>query len=440
MAEDRASVRGEPRSELVVQDFGIRRTVAARLAALGVVGALLVGACGGGTAASSSAPSSVAPSATPAASSAAPSENASASAGVDDQAEWDALVEAAKKEGELVVMFGSGTVVAEQKWRDEFTKEFGIKIEAVAGSTGEITDRVLAERSQGQYTVDIAGQGPSGMIRLSEAKVLTPLEPLLLPRALEPSAWYDDWIPWSTEDLDCHCLIYYSMDVNPNILRTYYNTEKVTADEVSSVGEWNDFLDPKWKGRMAIYDITEGAAGSRTEGWIKLGEDYWDKFMRTQDVKVMPYGQDQLFADTLARGEFDLTPFPGTAQGQILENQENGLPVDEWPNTLKEGPAAEYQRHMAIMDKAPHPNAAKLFVNWAMSKEGGELYNQLDEAPYVHMRKDVGQGIVPDSTWQRVQSLTEIQDLNTPEYRAANDESLAWWNAIFDELNLRPAG
>jgi ABC-type Fe3+ transport system substrate-binding protein len=358
--------------------------------------------------------------------------------------EYEEVIEAAKKEGELVAMFGATTAAAEEDIRKEFTKRYGIKFTLVPGSTDEVTNRVLAETSQGVHTVDLAAQGPSGIERVVQAGILAPLVPeFVIPDVQDrsdPNIWRLNYIPWTEEDVQGKYVTYYGLNVSRNVSRIYYNTS-ISKEEVDSVKSWKDFLDPKWKGRLAIYDISEAAAATRTATWSRLGKDYWEELMRNQKVQVWADGADTNFTNAILNGDQEVALVSGGAEGAMIDAIDQGLPIAEWPVTLAEGSAAAFQGLLGILANAPHPNAAKLYINWLLSKEGATVYNGLTKKPLVHLRKDVPQGALTDELWDRANTLDTslVVKPNSEKYRAESDEATEFWQGIYKELKITPA-
>ncbi len=91
--------------------------------------------------------------------------------------------------------------------------------------------------------------------------------------------------------------------------------------------------------------------------------------------------------DWLAKGRFHLALFVGS--GNVTTAQEQGLPVALIPGEqFREGsPLAPSGGAVGLMDRAPHPNAARLFVNWLLSKEGQITWQQAVHLP--SLRDDI---------------------------------------------------
>ena len=94
------------------------------------------------------------------------------------------------------------------------------------------------------------------------------------------------------------------------------------------------------------------------------------------------------------------------------------------------------------MQDAAHPNAAKLFANWSLTVDGQTAFNEYIHRPgRASLRNDVPQGNIDDATWERAfDEELGNRDENTDEWRTAQEESRAFVEAVFDELNLVPGG
>ena len=168
-------------------------------------GALLVGCqAPAATAPPASSASAAGSAAAPATSSASPST----AAAPGRQAEWDALVEAAKREGSLVVSLLPTAEVRTQS-PTAFKRRFGIDVEYLGGRTGDLMTRLQAERAAEQYTVDamIAGattlyyQAYPGHARSAAARSIHPGGDR--PRRLAAGAPPGTWIPSSSTSSAC---------------------------------------------------------------------------------------------------------------------------------------------------------------------------------------------------------------------------------------------
>jgi len=122
--------------------------------------------------------------------------------------------------------------------------------------------------------------------------------------------------------------------------------------------------------------------------------------------------------------------------------QDAGLPVSFLEETLAEGAPLELIQRACVMKDAPHPNAAKLFINWIFTHEGGRVYNESNLRPgRCSIRFDVSQGNRSDDIWAACRDLTVplVDDLN-PVIQNALVDSEVWLDGIYAELGIVPGG
>ena len=354
--------------------------------------------------------------------------------------EWADLIAAAQSEGELAAVSGP-SVADDSPWFAAFADYFGIGVDNFGGATGDVTARVAADRELGDYAFDIANQGGTGTRNFLGNEWIEPALPMMIhPDFFNMEGWRIDFIPWvdSTQEF---CL-YYTLEAESNIAALWYNTSTVTQEEYDNFNSFRDLLDPRWKGRIVIGDVGGGEAGSdRSTLWAVLGEEWWDTLFRQQEPLIVPYGSAREHADILARGDADFGMF-SSGDNALEEAEEQGLPVTFMPKTLAEGAPLELIQRACVMKNAPHPNAAKLFMNWIFTYEGGRVYNESNLRPgRAHLRDDAPQGIRADDIWERRhnRAIPVIDDLN-PVLMAALDDSEAWLDTIYEELNIVPGG
>lgn len=386
--------------------------------------AVLIGACGGTT---------------PAATTAAPTASAAAT---QDQftADWNALIAAAKQEGTLNVVGGPEGSQADGGWYDAFGKQYGIKVVFSGGNAADVKARVLAERAQGVYTVDISGQGGTGTQGFVDAKLVQPLAPLIInPEANDRSKGFLVNQPIWSDPGHVFCQ-YVAIDANVNAAEFYYNTQKVSQAEIDGVKSWKDLLDPKWKGRIVIGDIASGEASTdRARLWYLLGQSWFDTLLRVQQPKVVLYGDERSYADGVARGDYQIALFPpGTAS--LQKAIQSKLPVANMLRTMSEGAPHTGSQRECVMDHPAHPNAAKLFANWMLLKDGQNALNayttRVDRSA---LRTDAPQGAIPADVYARAHASPFIfLDESGPDYQKALTDSATFVKAAFAELKIIP--
>jgi ABC-type Fe3+ transport system substrate-binding protein len=351
------------------------------------------------------------------------------------------LVAAARKEGSLVIVAGTNDVQYTSNVWQKFGHTFGIAITPISGDPTAVTSRIIAERQQGLNQVDVAVLGGGGAMRLLSANLFQPMQPALtLPEVTDRSTgWHLNYMPWDAVDTAKKYCTDTLLDPGQNIPKIYYNSHAVTSADLAQIHSWSDLLNSRWKGKIVIGDVPEGVDESDiAPSWVYLGEQFFNRLLTTMNVSVEPVGNDRQMSDGLARGQWDFAIFPGS-DVPFVSAQQEGLPVALLPSTVfKQGAPATLGGRLCLFSKPAHPAAAKLFVNWIMSRAGQAAYNQLDTRPdEVALRSDVPQGKIANATWALVKD-PGLRIFDESKYPAASGEALAWWKKKFQELKLAP--
>jgi iron(III) transport system substrate-binding protein len=358
------------------------------------------------------------------------------------KATWDALISKAKKEGTLQIVTGTNVQAGEQKIWQCFGKKYGIKVVVSSGNSSEVNSRIEAERSQGRYTVDIAMLGGAGMDTFVKDNAFAPIAPqIIYPDVLDRTNSFVNKLPYF--DTQGKYVTLYMTILDPNVLNVYYNTQKVSKSEIDSIQSFNDLLDPKWKGKIILGDVAAGEDDTQAaQGWLTLGQSYYDKLVRTQDPKIEPLGGARQFTDAIVDGQADFGLFPGSATSDIATAEKQGLPIAELTRTLKEGAYANLSGQIGIMDRAPDAAAAQLFTNWLLSKDGQTVYNAMVDttvrADSLSFRKDVPQGNIKDADWNALHAPGFKIDYDPAAFDKARKDADAFFKNLFTELKINP--
>jgi iron(III) transport system substrate-binding protein len=287
------------------------------------------------------------------------------------KADWDKSVEAAKKEGQLV-LYGSADY---EKLFAEFTKKYPeIKIVGVFGRGADVAKRFMAERRAEKYLADLYVNGQTtGYNVFYKAKALDPIPPLLvLPEVTDASKWWQGKHHYVDPEGQ------YLLNINGETrIVLGYNTKLVNPAEIKSY--W-DLLNPKWKGKIVAYDPTLGGAGDAMRFFYyqkSLGPEFIKRILTETDIVIS--NDTRQMGDWLAGGKFALSIFGPISRMDLDIMQIQGLPVSWFaPEQLKEGAyITAGSGGVALINKAPHPNAAKVGLNWLLSREGQIAYQRL---------------------------------------------------------------
>ncbi len=326
------------------------------------------------------------------------------------QASWEKTVAAAKKEGKLnfyVGRYGSEPLL------NEFRKEFPeIKLVTVNGAGNTLGTRIITETRAGHVLADLFSGGANTNYEvLYEGKALDSIKSLLvLPEVLDETKWLEGRIRY-TDPEQRHVLIYIA---NPSSSGFYYNTNLASPKEFKSY--W-DLVNPKWKGKYVSQDPLETGLGASLQFYYyhpELGADYIRKLFG--DMQPV-YGRDRRqITDWLAQGRYAMCV--GCRDTARAKSQ--GLPVDELDNVdWKEGvQLTSGGGSMSFIKGAPNPNAAKVFVNWFLSRRGQialQKYQDLygEDAPNSR-RTDIPKDVLVPVN--RMQAGKRYFDVSDPKY------------------------
>jgi iron(III) transport system substrate-binding protein len=342
----------------------------------------------------------------------------------DWEKEWEMTIQAAKKEGKLA--FHSGNSV--EPYFHEFQKKFPeIKVTRMLTQGGSAAhERLIAERRAGVYVTDIVHLGAGSGSLLAAAGALDPLEPyMVLPEVLDLSKWFEGRHYFA--DKEKKYLLKYAL--NPGV-DVSYNTKLVNPDNIKSY--W-DILDAQWKGKIVAYDPR--ARGSRLFSYFYYNPELGPRYLRRLfgEMELTPSRDRRQMIDWLAGGKFAIALRTAPDASGLDDAKAQGLPVDWFnPGHFKEavgisgGPA-----HVAVVNRAPHPHAAKLFINWFLSREG-QLMAQNIAAKQGEgidsLRIDIPKDMI-SPTFRRGDK-SKFFDMDAPE-RASDDPALKLINEVW---------
>lgn len=304
------------------------------------------------------------------------------------QIEWEKTLEMGRKEGKVSIYSSAGNELR-MALLENFPKKTGIALEMTTGKSAALTEKVLTERRNGLYLLDLFMSGlTSLLVTLKGSEALdTADHTLILPEVLDTSLWFGNELPFV--DKEHKVLSYNARPGGKNIL---INADYIKNDEISS---YRDLLKPQYKGKIVINDPTTTGSGSN---WFAvaistntLGLDYMRDLAKQEPVLSRDERQQ---VEWVARGKYPI----GIALDNetINEFQRAGSPLldlfvkDEMYYITAGG------ANIALMNRAPHPNAAKVFINWLLSKEGQTLNSRIEgqqsrrlDIPTDHLSSDI---------------------------------------------------
>jgi iron(III) transport system substrate-binding protein len=278
-----------------------------------------------------------------------------------DQA-YATLYPAAKQEGKLV-LYGVGTPDLYEPVRAGFAKHFpGIELQGVDQRGRDSREKIVAEQQSKNYVADVVISGTDTQAELVSLGLTEAYQPAEIGNALPG-------------------LVPAGGAMSPRTLTIFtiaINTTLVPPDQEPK--KWQDVLDPKWKGKLAMDD----PRGSGPGGTILSGIDY----VYGQEIEQKLADQQLFFATqagpiwtALNRGEYAI--FLSGGHPDLIANRKAGAPVKQIRPVEGVGVTPIGQ---SLLKNAPHPNAAKLWIEWSLSDEGQSL---LADQGYAVVRKGI---------------------------------------------------
>jgi iron(III) transport system substrate-binding protein len=311
--------------------------------------------------------------------------------------EWDKLVDAARKEGKVTVSLPASAELKRQI-EEQFKKRYGIEVEVFTARGSAGVRRMADEFKAGVRHFDLHIGGSSSIISgMLDEGILDPIEPwLVLPEVRDPKQWWGGhlWVDNAKK------FIYMFQAHLPEVI--WYNTDLLKPDEIRSL---DDFLNPKWKGKIGYLDPRTPGAGDSSWSfmWRVKGEEYLKQLV-AQDLYL---GRDQrVLAENLAKGRTAV--MIGLSYYSYLPFLKAGLPIKPLPR-LKEGNyGTGGSGNLAILKAPAHPNSTKVFVNWLLGREGQEIVSRaLGQAT---RRLDVDTGFLRASGTTAAKDVMSVND------------------------------
>jgi len=267
----------------------------------------------------------------------------------------EAVLEAARKEGKLVV-YTSMTVDQAQKLNNAFSAKYPFIQIGMFRAVGErLLTKIMTEAQAGRYEFDVVQSAETQAYFLKKKNLLgkyLPAEAKHLHKGFFDSEGY-----WS------------AVYMMPNVIG--YNARMVKRNEVPRSDE--DLLNPKWKGKIGM-DHTK----PEWFAWKlkRMGEEKGMAYMKklgAQELRL--YAGLTIITNLLAAGEFPLVL--NTYVHNAEDAKRKGAPVD-W---VAQEPVFTKFQPIGVGARAAHPNAAKLFVDFMLSEEGQKIIASFGRVP-----------------------------------------------------------
>lgn len=315
----------------------------------------------------------------------------------------------AQTEGKVVIYTAQGADLVEALAADFEKRNPGIDAEVFHLTGAPLAERFYADASRGQVVADVITNGAPEMQEFGEAGLLAPYT-------------NDDFKAHVTEErLGLEPYGYIDQFASGAVV---YNTSKVSPEEIATINNWTDLADPKWKGRIVLVDpnMTSSHFQYYVGLYSAMGEKAFDDWLATL-AKNNPtiLNSNTPSVDGILRGEFDIGII---TEGNPLRRMkvEGGPPL----GIKYVSPTPAQFSSTALVKNAPHPQAAKLFLDYLYGKDGQELWMKLDAS-----RSARDDAVSPNSDLPGYVKSTDLKLVTWDDFKkpgSMREAMLAIWN------------
>ena len=309
------------------------------------------------------------------------------------------LYDKALEDGKTDIVLYGPSVSAQKSLFEVFTDRFpGIKMVQQDQPDAQSITKIEAEAQSGSKIADIYDGGESPQVA-AEPGICTAADVRTAPEGFEIPGDFDGR------------LTYYAM----RYFVFVYNTDMVKESEAPK--NWDDLLDPKWKGKISMgdptvpggirYILTSLMVPESADTW---GEEYIEK-LAAQDVQFAQ-SEPNVPAD-VASGRFPV----GVAvyQGFYEDVKDKGGPIAAtFP--LDDGGNFMSRTGMCIIEDSPHPDAAQLYINWLYSPEGQQALAEKNRSYGWTPEAPGPEGTPPLDQLERVPFANSDPEFNQPYF------------------------
>ena len=307
----------------------------------------------------------------------------------------EALIVKAKAEGKVTFY---ANITAIEPVMEAFSKKYGLKGEYTRVSTDKFVATVATEHEAGKLMADVL-QAPIPILDILKSKGAL---------ASYKSPMGADYPKWTSKDDKIQIF-------GIEYIALIYNKELVKPEDVPK--KYEDLTDPKWRGKIVMANPTTHAT---TISWlvglkeqIFSSEDTWMKF-----VKGLAANKPMFVSS------FGPTPAPIESGEKLIGISMPKYILTKAPAPLDwarvEQPLLGTPRGMAITNRAPHPNAAKLFFDYWLSRESAKI-----------LAEKVGEYVLCPGVYPPING---IEKAKVQPIRELSDDEIRHWAAEFKKI------
>lgn len=305
------------------------------------------------------------------------------SGGAQALEDWNTVLTKARQEGIVVVHGAPG-----KRYADALVGAFNkahpdIRVQFSGASNRTDVPKLLRERKAGIFAWDVWVSGPSTAVgRLKPLGVFQPLQPFLTKDTMDDKHWAGGFdAGW----MDVEKKFFYTFDgTTQNPIQI--NHDFIKKGQITSI---KDLLKPEFAGKIVWDDPRFNGSGNGSSQTIyeNLGEDFLRALYRQKIVFTTNRRQ---LAEWVVRGRYPIGIGLGENDLAVFQKQGLGTNVGPLPDSFyKVQQQSSGFGALGVVDKAPHPNAAAVYVNWLLSRAGQESWSGV---PRNSRRVDVKPG------------------------------------------------
>lgn len=280
-------------------------------------------------------------------------------------AEWDKTVDAGRKEGKIVASIPPSAELR-KLMELSFTRQYGISVEFIPARGSNVIQRMVNEAKAGVRYFDLHIGGTESVITgMLPENILDAVDPyFVLPEVKDPKQWWGGHL-WAD-----NAKRYLYIFVAYQTVSLWTNPNEYKPAEFSS---FDDLLNPKLRDRIGISDPRTPGSGSSMWSYMLYikGEEYLKRLVAQ---KLFVTRDLRLLAENLAKGKIAVTT--GIGYSEFLPFIKAHLPVLPLPMPKEGLYVSGGYGHLTVLKNPPHPNAAKVFVNWLLSRDGQEVFTR----------------------------------------------------------------
>ncbi|MBM4325371.1 MAG: extracellular solute-binding protein [Deltaproteobacteria bacterium] len=305
-----------------------------------------------------------------------------------------ALAAKAKTEGKAAFY---ANMTAVEPIIEDFTKRYGVKGEYTRLSTAKFISTVLTEHTAGKLSADVL-QAPIPVLEMLDDKGV------LAVYTSPSAAGYPKWTNKEGK-IQIFGIEYVGL---------IFNKELVKPTDVPK--KYEDLTDPKWRGKIVMPDPSSHAT---TISWligmketVFKSEEVWMKF-----VKGLAANKPMLVSS------FGPTPAPVESGEKLIAISMPKYIITKAPAPLdwaRIDPLLGTPRGIAITAGSPRPNAARLFVDYWLSREAMKI-----------MAEKVGEYVLAPGIFPPIAGMDQAKVLPV---RELSDDEIKHWGSTFKKI------